>query len=209
MTDLRFWPTSPRRRQRPSRCGRYHTRAVPPGPRQPTDGAQSGNSPLSACGDRSVAVSGPMTSPVSLKNSDYSAAVSAVRIPLSPPSKWLILLIYWSLRPDRKSSRLSAALRGATGRCGQERRLSDRRCVANRAIISVGDCCSTVWESVVAGNVSAGFAAWQHPAQKNGRRAQAAYEVNAQPKTIRRTRACGAAPAKSAAGGNGRGAFGR
>ena len=107
-----------------------------------------GNSPLSACGDRSVAVSGPKAFPNPLKNSDYSAAVSAVRILLSPPPKYLILLSYVSLRLSQKSSRLSAALRVPRGRCGRQRRLFDRCCVGNPAIISVGDCGSTVWNQL-------------------------------------------------------------
>ena len=74
-----------------------------------------GNSSLSACGDRSVAVSGPKAFPNPLKNNDYSAAVSAVRILLSPPPKYLILLIYVSPRLSQKSPRVSAALRVPPG----------------------------------------------------------------------------------------------
>ena len=70
--------------------------------------------------------------------------VSRVRIPLPPPPKYLILLIYMSLRLGQKSSRVSAALRVPRGRRGRQRRLSDRRCAATPAIISVGDCWSTV-----------------------------------------------------------------
>src|SRR5436190_12370644 len=76
------------------------------------------------------------------------ATVSRVRIPLPPPPNYLILLIYVSLRLGEKSSRLSAALWVLRGRCGRQRRLSDRRCVENRAIISVGDCWSTVWNQL-------------------------------------------------------------
>jgi hypothetical protein len=93
-----------------------------------------------------------------LKNNGYSAAVSAVRILFSPPPKYLILLSYVSLRLSQKSSRPSAALRVPRGRCGRQRRLSDRRCVANPATISVCDCCSTVWKSVGGEVVGAGLA---------------------------------------------------
>src|SRR5439155_8909592 len=77
--------------------------------------------------------------------------VSWVRIPSPPPPKYLILLIYVSLRLSQNSSRLSAALRVPLGRCGRQRRLFDCRCVANPAIISVGDCWSTVWKWPAAG----------------------------------------------------------
>src|ERR1700720_2711250 len=80
-----------------------------------------------------------------------------VRIPPSPPPKYLILLIYVSPRLSQKSPRLSAPLRAPRGRCGRQRRISDRRCVANPTIISVRDCCSTVWESVGGEVVGAGL----------------------------------------------------
>jgi hypothetical protein len=75
-----------------------------------------------------------------------------------PPPKYLILLSYVPLRVSQKSPRLFAALRVPRGRCGRQRRLSDRRCVADPAIISVRGCCSTVWKSVSGEVVGAGLA---------------------------------------------------
>jgi hypothetical protein len=47
---------------------------------------------------------------------------------------------------------------GPTRACGRQRRLSGRRCAATPAIISVGDCRSTVWKSVGGEVVGAGLA---------------------------------------------------
>ena len=92
----RFQPTSPRRRQRAA--------AIPPAVRPGPSATRrrcpiSGSGLFSACGDRSIAVSGPPTSPKPLKNRDYFATVSAVRIQLSLPPKCLISLELWSRRP--------------------------------------------------------------------------------------------------------------
>jgi hypothetical protein len=119
------------------------------------------------------------------------------------------LLSYMSLRLSQKSSRLSAALRVPRGRCGRQRRLSDRRCVANPAIISVRDCCSTVWKSVGGEVVGAGLASDGILLVKKSAANRRPPRCESRSSRISRTRESGAAPPKSGAGENGRAAFGR
>ena len=122
--------------------------------------------------------------------------VSWVRIPSPPPPNYLSLLIYMSLRLSQKSPRVSGALRVPRGRCGRQRRLSDRRCAATppfSLLAIVG---------VPFGNqlaVRSWASAWRASAScscNNRQQAEDRPRCESRPSKISRTRESGAAAAR-------------